>query len=366
MSRVNVGIYPFEESFVPVIRYKELFNKYRFCLFINHNGDILSEKEIKEKSTYAREYCEIEWDDLDRNSNIDVLLVTSNVEVLDWDAALRVIEKYCKKGIEIWLMGVQAAISEKIQDICALNNVLCKTQDDIQYANKMIDYRNLKYSLAQQIIETPILSVAGVVPVTQKYQLQLNLLNNFQKDGYKVALIGTGELNELMGAYSLHDVLFCRDLPEVHRIHYFNNFLKEIEKRDKPDVIIIGIDDPLLSLSSRHPFNYGIYAAELYSAFSPDVSIIALMNGTYNDDFYDEFGRLCHFKYNMDASAYFVSRYVPLSASMYREKLSYAYSGEIQNLSNKYSVFSNSDIEQKNIYNFVLRKLQQYGRCEQF
>ena len=181
-----------------------------------------------------------------------------------------------------------------------------------------------------------------------------------------MVLIGTGELNELMGAYSLGDVLFCRDLPEVHRIHYFNNFLKEIEKRDKPDVIIIGIDDPLLSLSSRHPFNYGIYATELYSAFSPDISIIALMNGNYNDDFYDEFGKLCRFKYNIDASAYFVSRYVSLSASMCREKLSYAYSSEIQNLSEKYTVFSNSDIEQRNIYDFVLSRLQQYGRCEQF
>lgn len=74
----------------------------------------------------------------------------------------------------------------------------------------------------------------------------------------------------------------------------------------------------MLSLSSRHPFNYGIYATELYSAFSPDISIIALMNGNYNDDFYDEFGKLCRFKYNIDASAYFVSRYVSLSASMYR------------------------------------------------
>ena len=27
MSKVNVGIYPFDESFVPVIRYKELFDK---------------------------------------------------------------------------------------------------------------------------------------------------------------------------------------------------------------------------------------------------------------------------------------------------------------------------------------------------
>lgn len=100
MSKVNVGIYPFDESFVPVIRYKELFDKYRFCLFINHNGNILSEEEIKDKSTYAREYHEIKWDDLDTNSNIDVLLVTSNVEVLDCDVALGVIEKYCKKALK--------------------------------------------------------------------------------------------------------------------------------------------------------------------------------------------------------------------------------------------------------------------------
>lgn len=366
MSRINIGIYPFAESFVSVLRYKELFDKYRFCLLINHNGDILSEKEIKEKSTYAREYSEIKWDDLDVDSKLDVLLITSNVERLECDVTLGVIEKYCKKGIEIWLMGVQGIISEKIQEVSALNKILCKTQADVQRINKMIDYRNTKYSLTQQIIETPIVSVAGVVPVTQKYQIQLDLLNNFNKDGYKVTLIGTGVLNELMCAYSLNDILFCRELSEVHRIHYFNNFIKEIEKREKPDVIIIGIDDPLLSLSSRHPFNYGIYASELYSAFSPDVSIIALMNGNYNDDFYDEFGKLCHFRYNIDASAYFVSRYVPLSASMYKENLSYAYSSEIQNISDKYAVFSNSDIEQKNIYNYVLRKLQQYGRCEQF
>mgnify|MGYP000869171599 FL=1 len=89
-------------------------------------------------------------------------------------------------------------------------------------------------------------------------------------------------------------------------------------------------------------------------------------HGDRVDDFYDEFGKLCRFKYNIDASAYFVSRYVSLSASMYREKLSYAYSSEIQNLSEKYTVFSNSDIEQRNIYDFVLSRLQQYGRCEQF
>lgn len=97
MSKVNVGIYPFDESFVPVIRYKELFDKYRFCLFINHNGNILSEEEIKDKSTYAREYHEIKWDDLDTNSNIDVLLVTSNVELLDCDGGIRSYRKILQK-----------------------------------------------------------------------------------------------------------------------------------------------------------------------------------------------------------------------------------------------------------------------------
>lgn len=88
-------------------------------------------------------------------------------------------------------MGVQVTFRKRVKEICSLNNVRCKMQDDIQFENGMIDYRNLKYSLVQQIIETPIVSVAGVVPA-QKYQIQLNLLNNFKKDGYKVVLIGTG------------------------------------------------------------------------------------------------------------------------------------------------------------------------------
>ena len=365
MKKINLGVYPFEESLIPVLRYKELFGKFRFCQLIKHNGANLSENEIKEISTYAKECGQIDWEDLNNDSNLDMLLVTGAVEKLEWDVVIGVIEKYCKMGVEVLLMGVRTT-KQQIQEICASYNVPCKTSEEIPFASKRIDYKNMEYSLTQQAIETPIVSIAGVVPVAQKYQIQLDLLNNFKKDGYKVTLIGTGCLNELMGSYSADNVLFCRNLSEVHRIHYFNDFIKEIEKQEEPDLIIIGIDDPLLSLSSRHPFNYGIYASELYSAFTPDVSIIALMNGTYNDEFYDEFGKLCRFKYNFEASAYFVSRYVPLSASMYREKLSYAYAEETQNTSDKYMVFSNADIEQKSIYNFVLKKLQQYGRCEQF
>lgn len=365
MNRINTGVYPFEESFISILKYKELFSRYKFCQLINHNGDILSEEEIKEKSTYARE-SKIDWNDLDNNSHLDILLVNKGVEKLESDIVLKVIEKYCKNGINILLMGVQGVIREQLREICAQYNVSCKTENEIQHTNNLIDYRNLKYSLTQQVIETPIVSVAGVVPVTQKYQIQLNLLSNFSRDGYKVTLIGTGCMNELINAYSVDNVLFCRNLPEIHKIYFFNSFLKEIEKRDKPDVIIIGIEDSLLPLSEKHPFNYGIYASELYSAFSPDISVIALMNGIYNDDFFREFGKLCKFKYNFEASAYFVSRYVPLSSSMYSEKLSYAYANIMQNVSNKYTVFSNDDIEQKNIYNFVLKKLQQYGRCEQF
>lgn len=365
MKKINLGVYPFEESLIPILRYKELFGKCRFCRLIKHNGVDLSENEIKEISTYAKEYDQINWEDLNSDSDLDMLLVTGDVEKLEWDVAIGVIEKYCKNGIGVLLMGVYT-IKEKIQEICDSYGVPCKTNDEIPFASRMMDYKNMKYSLTQQTIETPIVSVAGVVPVTQRYQIQLDLLNNFKNDGYKVILIGTGCLNELMDSYSINDVLFCKNLSEVHRIYYFNNFLKEIEKQEKPDLIIIGIDDPLLPLSSRHPFNYGIYASELYSAFTPDVSIIALMNGTYNDEFYEEFGKLCHFKYNFEASAYFVSRYVPLSASMYREKLSYAFADTVPNTSDKYTVFSNEDIEQKSIYNFVLKKLQQFGRCEQF
>lgn len=365
MNQINVAVYPFEESFIPVLRYKELFDKYKFCQLIKHNGEKLGENEIKEKSTYAREYSQINWEDLSNDCSLDMLLVTRDIDKLEWDVALRVIEKYCNMGIEILLMGVQT-VKGKIQEICASYNVSCKTEIETSSDSKRVDYKNMEYSLTQETIETPIVSVAGVVPITQKYQIQLNLLNNFNKDGYKVTLIGTGCLNELMGSYSIDDVLFSRNLSEVHRIHYFNNLIKEIEKREEPDVIIIGVDDPLLPLSSRHSFNYGIYASELYNAFTPDVSIISLMNGTYNDEFYDEFDKLCRFKYKFEASAYFVSRYVPLSASMYREKLSYAYTNEIQNSSDKHVVFSNTDIEQKGIYDFVLKKLQQYGRCEQF
>lgn len=96
MKKINLGVYPFEESFIPILRYKELFDKYRFCQLIKHNGDSLSENEIKEISTCARECSQINWEDLNNDSRLDMLLVTRDVEKLEWDVAVGVIENIVK------------------------------------------------------------------------------------------------------------------------------------------------------------------------------------------------------------------------------------------------------------------------------
>lgn len=360
---MNIGIFPFGDSIISILRYQRLLRDYKICLILDFKGNILKENEIKKQSSYACRVVGIEWSYINNNDRIDALVVSSDINKLETSKILAVIDLYCKKGVDIITLGVKDDVEIGVSKLCEkYNNNHFSSRDLI---NDGLNYRNLEYTLEIRDVETPVIAVSGVAPMTQKEHIVFSLVDSFKKDGYRVSFIGTGCFNEMLGGYSFDEVVHGRDIPEVHRIAYLNSFIKEMEKKENPDVIIIGVEDPIIPLSRKHTFNNGIYALEMFNAVKPDISIVSLMNGEYNDDFYEQIGLLCKYKYNHELTACFISRYVVMSSSLSRYDLSYAYTDFIENKSDLYPIFSDIDIENALIYGFVLRKLQQYGRCEQ-
>mgnify|MGYP000819041190 FL=1 len=183
--------------------------------------------------------------------------------------------------------------SQKRIEICKGNEIVI---DSIVHKNK-------------QEIEVPIISVMGVGYNVSKFDVQLYLREMFLKKGYKVAQIGTKKISNIMGFYSIPDFMYNNRFSGEETILRFNEFVKKVEDKEKPDIIIIGVPEPILPLNKKHLFSFGIRAYEIYQAVDVDYCILNLLSGEYSDQFETEMKNVCKYRYNVDIDDFFVSNF---------------------------------------------------------
>lgn len=199
--------------------------------------------------------------------------------------------------------------SQKRIEICKGNEIVI---DSIVHKNK-------------QEIEVPIISVMGVGYNVSKFDVQLYLREMFLKKGYKVAQIGTKKISNIMGFYSIPDFMYNNRFSGEETILRFNEFVKKVEDKEKPDIIIIGVPEPILPLNKKHLFSFGIRAYEIYQAVDVDYCILNLLSGEYSDQFETEMKNVCKYRYNVDIDDFFVSNFSIVSNSLYSSELKYVY-----------------------------------------
>ena len=216
-----------------------------------------------------------------------VIIVDSNmVSYEEYDNAIKV---FLEKNIRIILAtGIYDEIlyskhSQKRIEICKGNEIVI---DSIVHKNK-------------QEIEVPIISVMGVGYNVSKFDVQLYLREMFLKKGYKVAQIGTKKISNIMGFYSIPDFMYNNRFSGEETILRFNEFVKKVEDKEKPDIIIIGVPEPILPLNKKHLFSFGIRAYEIYQAVDVDYCILNLLSGEYSDQFETEMKNVCKYRYNV-------------------------------------------------------------------
>lgn len=215
-------------------------------------------------------------------------------------------------------------------------------------------------------IEVPIISVMGLLPMTQKFELQLYLRKRFIEKGYKVSQIGSKPAAELFGFHAMPDYMFTNQYTDIQKIIRFNNFVKKIEDEEKPDLIIVGIPDVIIPFSSKHSYSYGLYAFEILNAVQPDFSFVNLASGKYNEQFYDELTKLCHYRFNLDVDSFYIAQYGLMSNSIWSKDLAFAQVNEMEKGQEADNIFGFPDLCTDKIFGLVEKKLQRYGRFEQY
>lgn len=352
-------LYPYDTESLPIAKYRELLNidiKY----FVYPSGEEISnfKNELFDVVDAGEVRTSISEEMLER---VDAICIVDSVCEIDESKIIEVVSYGVKKGKKIILVSYKyQKYKEKIEEICEKHNVELLTYQSMN--DSYDDYcRDEKAE-----IDIPVISIMGMLPMTQKFELQLYLRKKFIEKGYKISQIGSKPVAELFDFHAMPDYMFTNQYTDIQKIIQFNNFVKKIEEEEKSDLIIIGIPDIIIPFSSKHSYSYGIYAFEILNAVQPDFSFVNLASGKYNVQFYDEVIKLCHYKFNLDVDAFYIAKYGLMSNSIWSNELSFAQVNEVENGREANNVFTFSDLCSDKIFNLVEKKLQRYGRFEQY
>lgn len=175
-------------------------------------------------------------------------------------------------------------------------------------------------------IATPIVAVLGMFEYTDKSSTVLYVHNYLKRKGYNVKTVLTQ--NNMLGfpdCYSFPSEMFNNNYTEAEKIIYFNHYIRKIEIKEKPDVIVIGIPGEIMALDKRHNGNFGIMPFLIGNAVNCDYAILNVFANFSSKEFVEQLNSACRDKYLIDISAVVVSKMILDVTTINTEKLKVYY-----------------------------------------
>ena len=156
-------------------------------------------------------------------------------------------------------------------------------------------------------INTPIISVAGMGNKTDKYFIQLYLKKYFKERNYKLDLVSTKHYGGILGDIPMPSFLFSENIFETNKVFLFNRFIKIIEQKNNPDLIILGIPNSVLPLNNDNSDGFGIIPFLIFQAVKPDYSILSLYYDDYTKKYYEEIDLLMKYRFGSEIDCFNIS-----------------------------------------------------------
>lgn len=359
-------VYPYDFEFASVLKHREMLKNLEIVFLTAPKGFGTCSKDAY--CFYGKEsgftICDI-WDK-NSYSDMDTLLIIDSVLKIPKEERLAELGNVISSKLLVINLVYDSEFIIDLENICKKQGAKLMSGFELLEDKNQISLSNVGIPSELNRINTPIVAICGLSPMTQKFDLQLYFRDYFMKDGYKVSQIGTRDMGYLFGFHSWGDALYTNCFSETEKIAKINQFVKDIELVENPDIFIIGIPDALIPYTQKHTFRYGIPAFEILNAITPDYMVMSLFNGEYTDEFYEEMIKMCNYKYNADVDCFFNSHFVPISRSINSDHLSYSYGNRLTAKSEKYSVFNSESIDDRDMYECVVNKLVNYGKFKAY
>ena len=164
------------------------------------------------------------------------------------------------------------------------------------------DYRNIIALTREkdycEDLKSPVTIIVGQGPYTSKFETQMGVRQELIKRGYKVSQIGSRPYCELFGFHSFPSFMFSKELSEAQKIIAFNQFVKQVETDEEPDLILVGVPGGIMPILGKVHNNFGILQVEVSAAIEPDSAIYTLYSNVYSIQFYEKSAELIYNRLN--------------------------------------------------------------------
>lgn len=279
------------------------------------------------------------------------------------------------------LRKLEDEVYQKIIDIAAQNEIkIVCARDDVDInqeqfrkecleKNVMLEFVSEEVSLVDNrvmdSIEIPVVTISGVGPYVDKFEMGLFLRNSFECFGYKTLYISQRREGKLFGTRIYPEYMYNKNLDYTTKVFEFNSYVSSLIRKENPDIVLLGVPGEMMELSEKHKMNFGILASAVFSAIKPDVSILNMYNMRYTDEFLEEQKQYCKYRFGMIPDLFYATYTGVIDSSLQEAWIQYFHADKLfDDLLEKHKLFSESDVKKGLLFQRIMEILEEYGSLE--
>lgn len=292
----KILIYPYNNSYSPVVRYQELLQDATINSLVSPCGwGISGDRETEDMEQLivvndnfedALQKCTLVWfvED-DRIPLPDTLLKHAIKKSVS-----------CKKKILYTRYKNELEYKEMVSHIPS--DLLYKLDN-----NNIFNDNENTYNACYEI-NVPVIAVLGTEVGTDKYEVQLSLISELKSRGYKVSAVVSRYDGDMLGHHPFPIFMIRSGMTESEKIIKYNHLLHKIEASENPDVILVGIPGGALEYDERNHNDFGVLVYEISRAVSFDFGIVCLPYFQRVEKMYEDIANKIKERYEIPISAF--------------------------------------------------------------
>lgn len=301
----KVLIYPYDSNFTPILRSDSLFERFGEIYLCSLNGSGLCGKDASfaDGGELINIIVKKNFDEL--LSDVDTVIFTETDSYLDLERSLypKIDKAINAQKRIINLAPLDVNILNVFKNKCLENGVAFENFSNNENLNiGEIDYRDGILS-----INTPVVAIMGLSNSTGKFTTQLNMKKEFEENGYKVSVVGSRSYCSFLGYHSFPKFMTEKDFSDVEKIFVFNKFIKNIEKAENPDVILICIPGGIVPYDHKIHNNFGITAFLVSQAVVPDAAVLCLFHEDFTAKYLELIENTVKYRFGFELDAFNIS-----------------------------------------------------------
>lgn len=201
---------------------------------------------------------------------------------------------------------------KKLKEICQRNSQFC---DFINYSeNKSLDkYGLMENCTAHQSIKAiniPVVCIVGWWEKTDKFEVSLMLREHFLQAGYQVSQVGSRSECEMFGFHSFPDFMYNKNIDAEDKIIYFNRWIDNMVRKEKPDLLIITIPGAMQNFNNELTRGFGILHHLVFQSIIPDILIMCTIYLQGTSQALENISKSCKYKFGAAVDAFHMSNLV--------------------------------------------------------